>query len=46
MVVMPYAGPTGDDTIYTGRHSDILRELGDRVDADELVSWMLKPKHL
>ncbi len=40
MVVMPYAGPTGNDIIYTGRHSDIQSELGHRVDAEELISWM------
>ena len=40
MVVMPYTGPTGDDRIYTGKHSDIEGLLEGRVDSEQLTSWM------
>ena len=40
MVVMPYVGPTGNDTIYAGKHHDIEALLSNQVDAEELTAWM------
>ena len=40
MVVMPYVGPTGNDTIYAGKHHDIEGLLSNQVDAVELTAWM------
>jgi hypothetical protein len=40
MVTMPYTGPTGNDTIYTGSLADAISALGGSASIDAVMDWL------